>query len=221
MKSARSWILTAALALLALGSSLAPAGAQSGQAHATIVRMLDRNPGLRSFRSHVRVDARMFNFPFLRPTLEGTSYFKRPDSYEVVFDRMPGYAKGFERLFNDIGDPASWEKQQNVTFEGEPIIGGRPMLALRMSKKIRSDQLAYTVVYVDPSTYEVAQMEWHYASGGAIVMTQKFRAEGSFRVLASQHAIISIPHFRGVADSSYGAYETNAALSDSLFAKKI
>lgn len=153
------------LALMAAGNSTQPAHAQSGQAHAMILHMLERNPGLRSFGSHVRVHARMFNFPFLRPTLQGNSYFKRPDSYEVVFDRMPGYAKGFERLFNDIGDPASWEKQQIVSYDGEHCIGGRTMLALRMTKKIRSDQLAYTVVYVNPSTYEVGQMEWHYERG--------------------------------------------------------
>lgn len=52
-------------------------------------------------------------------------------------------------------------------------------------------------------------------------MTQRFRLEGPFRVLASQHATISIPHFRGVADASYGPYEANTALSDSVFAKKI
>lgn len=216
-------LVSRALASLVLLALLGPAGAgaQTGRAHAVISRMLDRNPAMRSFRSRVHVVARMYNFPFLRPTLDGTSYFKRPDSYEVVFDRVPSYAKGFERLFNDIGDPASWEKQQHVTYDGQRALGGRPMLVLRMTKKIRSDQLSYTLAYVDPVTYEVTQMEWHYANGGTIVMTQTFRLEGAFRVLASQHASISIPHFRGIADSSYGRYETNAALSDALFAKKL
>jgi len=220
MKSSLAYRSLAFLAFLVLLGP-AVAAAQTGQAHAVIVRMLDRNPALRSFRSRVHVDARMYNFPFLRPTLDGTSYFKRPDNYEVVFDRVPAYAKGFERLFNDIGDPASWEKQQNVTYDGTRVLGGRPMLVLRMTKKIRSDQLSYTLAYVDPATYEVSQMEWHYANGGTIVMTQTFRLEGPFRVLASQRATISIPHFRGIADSSYGRYETNGALSDSLFAKKL
>lgn len=213
--------LVAAFALLGVLAHASPAVAQSGQAHAVIVRMLDRNPALRSFRSRVHVDARMYNFPFLRPSLDGTSYFKRPDSYEVIFDRLPPYARGFERLFNDIGDPASWEKGQNVTYDGQRSIAGRAALVLRMTKKIRSDQLIYTLAYVDPSTYEVSQMEWHYTSGGTIVMTQTFRLEGGFRVLASQHADISIPHFRGIADSRYAPYETNMALSDSVFARKI
>ena len=212
-----SFALVAALALLGPAAGVA----QTGQAHAVIDRMLDRNPALRSFRSRVRVDARMYNFPFLRPTLEGTSYFKHPDSYEVVFDRVPSYAKGFEHLFNDIGDPASWEKDQNVTFDGQRLLGGRQMLVLRMTKKIRSDQLTSTIAYVDPVTYEVTQMEWHYANGGTIVMTQTFRLEGPFRVLAAQHATIAIPHFRGIADSSYGRYDINGAVSDALFARKL
>ncbi len=208
--------------LAAAGASLVPAQAQSPSvdAHSIIEKMADRNPSLSSYRAPVHVDVHMLNFPFLSPKLEGTSYFKRPSNYEVVFTKVPSYAKGFEKLFNDVGDPASWEKDQNVTFNGTQQLDGRSMLVLTMTKKIHSTILDHTVAYVDPQTYELWRMEWHYTSGGTIAMRQWYRSEGPFSVLSQQHADINIPHVHAVADSQYGTYQTNVGVDDSVFTKK-
>ena len=180
-------------------------------AHAVIAKMLERNPSLQSYKARVHVDVRMLSFPFLAPKLEGTSYYRRPDTYEVVFDRMPGYAKGFQRIFNDVGDPGAWEKDQNVAIDGTATLWGHPMIVLRMTKKIHSTILDHTLAYVDPFSYALMEMEWDYTSGGKIVMNQKYQQEGSNWVLAAQHADIDIPHIRAVADASYDTYQTNVA----------
>lgn len=182
-----------------------------------IGRMLSRNPSLESYRARVHVNIRMQNFPFLAPKLEGTSYFKRPDNYEVVFDRVPSYAKGFSKLFNDVGDPAAWQKDQYVTYSGTTMLGGRPMLVLTMTKKIHSSILDHTTAFVDPSNYELVRMEWHYTSGGVIAMSQAYRNEGGYDVISAQHATIDIPHIRAVADSYFATYRTNIAVSGAVF----
>ena len=151
----------------------------------------------------------MFSFPFLAPKLDGTTYFKRPDFYVVVFDRMPSYARGFQRLFNDVGSPRAWEKDENISLNGTAWLGSRAVIVLRMSKKIHSDILDHTLVYVDPSDYSLLQMEWYYTSGGKITMSQQYRVQGGYSVLSQQHATINIPHVRAVADASYGTYEMN------------
>lgn len=205
--------LAFAAVLAAASFAAVPAGATSANVpddpHAIIQRMEDRNPALQSYRSRVHVDVRMLNFPFLSPTLDGTSYFKRPDFNEVVFDRVPGYAKGFSKLFNDVADPGSWEKDQNVSIAGEQVVDGHTMIVLRLTKKIHSDILDHTLAYVDPQTYALQQMEWDYTSGGKITMVENYRSEDGFLVLSSQHATIDIPHIHAVADAQYGAYETN------------
>jgi hypothetical protein len=178
-------------------------------AHAIIERMSERNPALRSYQARVHVDVRMLNFPFLAPKLDGTSYYKRPDFYEVVFDRMPGYARGFQRIFNDVGNPRQWEKLQNVTVVGTAWVGERPAIVLRMTKKIHSDILDHTLAYVDPSDYSLLQMEWYYTNGGKITMSQQYRAESNYSLLAAQHATISIPYVHAVADATYGTYQIN------------
>jgi hypothetical protein len=181
-------------------------------AHAIVQRMADRNPTLRSYRSRVHVNVRMLNFPWLAPKLDGTQYFKRPNFYEVVFDRVPSYARGFQRIFNDIGSPLAWEKDQNIIVDGTAALDGRAMLVLRMTKKIHSDILDHTLVYVDPTDYSLVQMEWYYTSGGKITMSQRYREQGNYSVLSTQHATIAIPHVRAIADASYGTYETNVPI---------
>ncbi|MEO9170319.1 MAG: hypothetical protein ABI282_00600 [Candidatus Baltobacteraceae bacterium] len=211
-------------AVLALCAGLlalpAPAQSPSVDAHAIILKMTGRNPDLTSYRAPVHVDVRMLNFPFLSPKLDGTTYYKRPGKYEVVFTRVPSYAKGFEKLFNDVGDPGSWEKDQNVTYAGTQQMDGRPLMVLNMTKKIHSTILDHTVAFVDPQSYELWTMEWHYSSGGTITMRQWYRSDGAFNVLSQQHAEINIPHVHAVADSQYGMYQTNVAVDDSVFTKK-
>jgi hypothetical protein len=207
------WLAAAALAVATLGAG-APGDAVPAplDARAIIQRMADRNPTLRSYRARVHVDIRMYSFPFLAPKLEGTLYFQRPDFYVVVFDRMPSYARGFQRLFDDVGNPLAWQKDENITVSGMAWLGARPTIVLRMTKKIHSDILDHTLAYVDLSDYSLVQMEWYYTSGGKITMSQQYRMQGAYSVLSQQHATISIPHVRAVADASYGTYENNVPI---------
>jgi hypothetical protein len=182
-------------------------------AHTVVGRMADRNPTLRSFRARVHVDVRMLNFPYLAPKLDGTTYFKRPDYYVVVFDRMPSYARGVGRLFDDVGSPRAWEKNQNIVTDGTVWLDGRPAIVLRLTKKIHSDILDHTLAYVDPYSYALLRMEWYYTNGGKISMTEWYRTQGSYSVLAQQHATIDIPHVHAVADATYDTYQANVPVS--------
>ena len=217
MKHFRSLSLFAVLAF-ALGLA-APVSAQSPAAP-ILARIAARNPLLQSYQARVHVNVHMLNFPWLAPQLDGTAYFKRPSSYEVVFDRVPSYAHGINKLFGDIDDVAAWEKDSDIAYAGVQQVDGQTFFALRMTKKIYSDQIAETIAYVDPSTYEVARMDWHYRNGGTITMTQTYRQQGDYNVVAAQHAEIKIPHVRAVADATFGQYQTNVAVSDAVFGGK-
>lgn len=184
-----------------------------------IAHMVERNPSLASYRSRIHVDVRMLNFPYLAPKLDGTSYFLRPNNYEVVFDRVPHYAAGFSRLFSDIGDAGTWQKENDVSYEGMRSLRGHPMMILRLTKKIHSTILDHTTAYVDPQSFELVEMRWHYTSGGTITMQQQYRQEGGYTVLAAQHAVIDIPHVHAIADSKYAPYQTNVAIASTVFQK--
>ena len=210
------------LALLLLIALIATTGspvfAQQSEAHAIVQKMIERNPDLRSFQARIHVDVRMLSFPFYSPKLDGTSYFKRPDNYQVVFDRVPPFAHGLDHFFSDLADPSTWERRFDMTIEGRPEVGGRRVIAMKLVAKIRG-MIDHTDVYVDPNTYEVVQLQWHYYNGGVITMDQTYRNVGSYNLLASQHADIHVPHIRAVADSQYSDYHTNVAVSDSVFSE--
>jgi hypothetical protein len=209
-KRALTALLVAALAVAAPAN--AASSAVADDATAVIHKMIARNPSLESYRARLHVDVRMLNFPFLAPKLDGTSYYRRPDTYEVVFDRVPSYAKGFQKLFDDVGDPAAWQKDQNIALAGAGSVDGRNAIVLRLTKKIHSTILDHTLAYVDASNYELLRMEWYYTSGGKITMSQQYRDQGGYSVPAAAHATIDIPHVHAIADASYGSYQTNVAV---------
>ncbi len=215
-------LLTAGLAALAQAvGSAAPAHASPAPAPEVIARMLHRNGAMKSYTARVHVNLHMLNFPFLAPVLDGTSYYKQPDKYAVVFDRVPGYAKGFQKLFNDVADPASWQAEWNVSDRGLVKIGDypSPLIELFMTKKIYSTITSDAEAYVDPHSYELLEMVWNYRSGGKIVMRQWYRQQGPYSLVSQQHVEINIPHVHAVGDSQFGTYQTNVAVSDAVFKK--
>jgi hypothetical protein len=188
--------------------------------HTIITRMEQRNSSLQTYQARVHVDTHMLTFPWLSPKLDGTSYYKNPDKFEVVFDRMPSYAKGFDKFFGDVDQPTAWQRDWNIWYQGEQTVEGRQLLALRMTKKIRSDQITDSVAYIDPSTYQVVRMDWHYTNGGTITMTQTYKDLGPYSVLSTRHVDVHIPRVHAVANATYAEYQTNVAVSDAVFAKK-
>ncbi len=204
--------------ILLLGGVQATAQPSSPLDAATIItRMEARNVSLNSYRSRVHVNVRMLNFPWLAPKLDGTAYYKRPGAFAVVFDRVPSYAHGITKLFTDIGDPSAWRKDQTLELIGTQTLNDRPVYVVKLTKKIYSTILDRALVYVDAQTYELPRMEWYYRDGGKVTMTQAYRDDGGFQMVATQHADIAITHVRAVADSSYGPYQTNIALDDAVF----
>ena len=190
----------------------APATAQD-----VIARMEARNAGLQSYT--VRVHVRMHTaIPLYNPSLDGTTYYKRPDSFAVVFDRVPGYMKSFQKLFDDVGDPTGWAADWNARLAGAVQIDGRSLIELVLTKKVYSDQVKDTLVYVDPNTYELIEMQWRYTNGQAITMTQSYQDEGGFSLVTHQH-VDGNRRIHATGDADYEVYHTNVAIDNAVFAK--
>jgi len=197
-----------------------PASAGTETNAADVVRnVLSQNPDMHTYQSRVSVDFHLQSFPYLSQHLDGMTYFKRPDNFEVVFRRVPTYAKGFDKLYSDIDDPTSWERRFDMSVVGEREVAGHRDLVLRLIQKVRG-MIDHQDVAVDPSTWRIDNMEWHYYNGGVISMSQDFMRVGDFNVLAAQHATIRIPYVHAAADARYDGYQTNVALDDAIFTKE-
>jgi hypothetical protein len=184
-----------------------------------LVKVIQRNPSLSSYQSRVHVDLRLISFPFLREHLEGSTYFKRPNNFEVVFDRIPSYAKGFGKLFSDVGDPTDWAKRFIITYTGEQPYENRTDVQLTMVQRVRG-MIDHETVLIDPVADTIDQIAYHYYNGGVITMTQHFASVAGYSMISSQEAEISIPHIHAVAAGTYTDYRTNVAIDDSVFTKK-
>jgi anti-anti-sigma regulatory factor len=204
----------------------APAGAQEHAADSSddvaaqeiIWHLAAHDPSLQTFEADVRVDIAMRTFPWLHPQLVGKVYFKRPDRYELVFARVPWYAKGLDRLYADVGNPSTWSAKFVITADGERSAGGRREVALRMVQRVRG-MIQHEEVYVDPAAWTVDELDYFYYNGGSIEIQQTFSRVDGFTLLQSQHATIAIPHIRAVANSTFDAIRTNVAIDDSVFVK--
>jgi hypothetical protein len=184
-----------------------------------IARVVERNPSLNSYEGRLHVDLRLTSFPFYRTTLDGTTYYKKPSNYEVTFDHVPRLARGFEKMFTDIGDASNWERRFVVTFAGQVDYQGRKDLELRLVQRVRG-MIDHETVLVDPGAWAIDSIRYDYYNGGHITMTQTFRQIGGYSMPAEQNAEIAIPYARAVVHGTYTDYKTNVALDDSVFAKK-
>jgi hypothetical protein len=186
---------------------------------AILAKVQERNPSLSSYQGRVHVDLRLTSFPFLRQHLDGTTYYKKPSNYEVVFDKVPALAKGFDKMFADVGDPSSWDKRFHITYEGERDYNGRKDLQLKLVQRVRG-MIDHETVLIDPVAWAIDSIRYDYYNGGHITMTQTFREVGGYSMLAEQDAEIAIPYAKAVAHGTYAEYKTNVAVDDSVFTKK-
>ena len=215
-------IVAAMLGLLtALATTTMPGFAQGTELtpEQIVSKLAERNPSLSSFQAHV--DVRLHTgIPFLNPTLEGTTYFKRPSNYEVVFTKVPPYAKGIDKLYSDIGDPSAWEKRFTMALAGDTFINGRRDLVLRLVQRVRG-MIDHEDVAIDPQSWTIDKMTYYYYNGGTISLSQTFRYEGEYSVLSDQHADVALPHVpRVVGTAHYSAYHMNVAIDESVFTAK-
>ena len=213
-------VLTAMMLAFALGARAdAQTDGVANDAKLILERVIARNPELTTYQGRMHVDVKLLSFPYFRQHLDATTYYKRPSNYEVIFDRLPSYARGFEKLYTDIGDPSDWARHFTITFEGETPFGGRSDLTLRMVQRVRG-MIDHETVLIDPEQFTIDQIRYDYYNGGHIMMSQEFRPVGSYLLLAAQSADIMIPHVHAVAKGRYDGYQTNVALDDTVFSRK-
>jgi len=208
-----------ATGLLGIATILGTRGAAQSTSPEELVRhVIAQNADMQSYEAHVSVDLKLRSFPYVSQHLDGTTYYKRPDNFEVVFEKVPTYAKGFDKLYSDIDDPTSWAKRFDLSAAGEVTVGKHRDVLIRLVQKVRG-QIDHEEVAIDPVAGRIDAMTWHYYNGGTISMTQEFERVGSFMVLSKQHATIHIPFVHASAEATYRDYKTNVAIDDSVFTR--
>ena len=210
------------VAALAIASAISllggrPAFATAPETPQTLIaNVIAQDADVSSYRAHVSVDFRLRSFPYISQHLDGTTYYKRPDNFEVVFSNVPSYAKGFDKLYSDIDDPSSWDRRFAMSLVGQRKVAGHDDIVIRLVQKVRG-MIDHEDVAIDPERSHIDSMEWYYYNGGVITMSQVFERIGEHDVLAAQHATIRIPFVHAAADAAYTQYETGIPIDDAIF----
>ncbi len=208
----------AALAGVAGLASAAAVAESEPSALQLVQNVVAGTAAVQSYQASMSVDIHLRSFPYISQHLDGTTYFKRPDNFEVVFRSVPSYAKGFDKLYSDIDDPSDWDRHFNMSLVGEREFGGHRDVVVRLVQKVRG-MIDHEDVAIDPATWHIDEMEWFYYNGGFISMSQEYENVGGFSVLSKQHATIHIPFVHAAADAVYSDYKTNVAIDDSVFTR--
>jgi hypothetical protein len=207
--------------LFAIFVAQAPVAMQPQSAQAVVDHMLARNDGLNSYTAHVKINAHA-QLAFIQCSLNssGTAYFKRPGSFAVSLSDTTGpcasQVKSLQTLSTDVGNPRGWERDWDIALGGTAQVAGKPAIELILTKKIPSDQVKNTLVFVDPSNYELVEMVWNYTNGDAITMTQSYATLNGYSVVVGQH-FDGKRRVRFTGDSTYDTYQMNVAVNDAIF----
>src|SRR3981081_1528293 len=68
------------------------------------------------YKASVALHVRMRVFPFIRMTLHGDSWYKRPGLYRFVFRGVPIVARALCARKYALGDAAHWSERYDIAF---------------------------------------------------------------------------------------------------------
>jgi hypothetical protein len=195
----------------------APLHAQDETA-ALLAKLNGADPDLQTYRADVAFDVGLKSFPYLRKSLHGSAYFKRPSRLEIVLSDLPAFARSFSNLYVGLGTPGDWEKKFTIACAVEQA-DGRAVSYLVLTPRKADRRLREVDVYVDNDAGLPARIVWRYRDG-RIEMRQRFGLVDGHALVVAQDADIRLPPFHAYVNARISNYALNVDVDDSVFTQK-
>jgi hypothetical protein len=203
-------IAVVVLAVLASLCAGAPLRAQD-ETGALLTKLASADPDLRTYRADVAFDVGLHTFPYLRKTLHGNAYFKRPARMELVFSDLPPVARAWSNLYVGLGTPADWEKKFAIAAAGDAHLVLTPLSGDRRLRDVD--------VYVDRAAALPERIVWNYRDG-RIEMRQRFGRVDGHELVVAQDADIKLPAVHAYVNARITNYALNVDVDDKVFTPK-
>ena len=212
--------LAAVVLALAVAGTLAvfdrvPARAQT-RLEFLVARMETQDPSLESYRASIDFTLGMHSFPYVRKSVHGIAYYKRPDRLELVMEKLPSYARSLERMFVGLGPPEMWGEKFDVTIADAAGKNEH----IRLVPKDRSARVRYVEIHVDPESGLPAKLVWDYTNGH-IEMTQKIEKISGHYVGTAQDADMHYPMVHAYMHTKVHDFIWNAPVDESIFTPSV
>jgi hypothetical protein len=157
------------------------------------------------YKANVALHVRMRVFPFIRMTLRGDSWYKRPGLYRFVFRGVPIIARAFSDMKYDLGDPTHWAERYEMAFAPESTAAA-PILRLTPKTAVMVKTLD---IAVDPAHGRILKATWHRNDGGVITLVQSYAPVAGHQFVSKQTATINLPRMKADLEADYQNFDTS------------
>ena len=197
-----------ALAATLLVLTPIPAPAQDAPTVPGVLAALAASPEQpEEYKASVSLHVRMRVFPFIRMTLHGDSWYKRPGLYRFVFRGVPIIARAFSDMKYDLGDPARWPERYEIAFAPESTAVA-PVLRLTPKSPVLVKSLE---VWLDPARGRILKAVWSRSDGGVITLVQTYAPVAGHAFVSKQAATINLPRMKADLEAEYADFNTTEA----------
>jgi hypothetical protein len=199
--------------LLAALLALAPCAAVAQDAPSlpsvpSVLAALSSAPELHEeYKASVALKVRMRVFPFIRVTLHGDSWYRRPGLYRFVFRGVPLIARAFSDMKYDLGDPARWPERYDIAMAPQST-PAEPVLRLVPKSPLMVKTLD---VAVDPAHGRIVKAVWSRNDGGVITLLQTYAPISGHAYVAKQTAKIDLPRMKADLEAEYTDFSATEA----------
>jgi hypothetical protein len=159
------------------------------------------------YKASVALHVRMRVFPFIRMTLHGDSWYKRPGLYRFVFRGVPLLARAFSEMKYDLGEPSHWPDRYEIAFAPHSTPAAT---VLRLTPK--SPVLVKSLdVALDPAHGRIVKATWSRGDGGVITLVQTYAPIAGHAYVAKQTATIDLPRMKADLEADYADFTATEA----------
>ncbi len=146
-------------------------------------------------------------FPFIRMTLHGDSWYKRPGLYRFVFRGVPVIARAFSDMKYDLGNPAQWPERYDIAFapDSTPRGAGAAPDAQGAGDGALAGRRA------GPGARAHPQGDLDARRRRRITLVQTYAPVAGHAFVARQTATISLPRMKADLEAEYADFNTTEA----------
>jgi hypothetical protein len=193
----------------------APAARAQETADVLLAKLAAADPDLRTYRADVAFDIGLHSFPYVRKTVHGNAYFKRPARMELVFRDLPPIARAFRNLSIDLGTPGTWAAKYAIAAATERV-GDREVSYLVLTPLRASRRLREVDIYLDEAAALPHRIVWRY-DDGRIEMHQRFARVQGHDLVVAQDTDIRLPAVHAYVNTRISNYAINIEVDDRVF----
>jgi len=151
--------------------------------------------------------------------MDGTEYYEAPDKQALHLNNVPPPARGFENTVSNMGTPATWPLNYDITLKGTQPYGKHTAFVLVGTPK-RGGNVKTMTMFVNVKTYAIEAVNFAYNNGASLVVSLSHHGLSPFHQATSATVDARFPGYTGSAQIFYGTYKFNVPIDPSVFEKR-